>query len=171
MLFRSADVFAAMRPELLMVPSEVVAQETLAHIGAPTLQRFLVGAAQRDEAWNAAAVHRIVDTVGEESPYLWTVTVGPVDAPALARVAERATVTVSDLVRDPEDRTGSLQALVLMRARDGHDLLMPEDEADIRVGDVLLLAATASAQHSLDATLFIDSSASYVLTGDREGAG
>jgi len=167
----NADLFAAMDLDLTMVPSRVVAQEAIAHVGNPRLAQFLGLLATMDDTAAAELTSRIVAASGTGSPDLWLVTLTATQAPALLRAMARMPVTVADLLRDPQDREQSLPALILMQARNDQAWLAPPADADLQAGDVLLVAGTVAAQADQQPILFNDEAASYLLTGRAVPAG
>jgi Trk K+ transport system NAD-binding subunit len=169
---KNADLFEALKVDVLMIPSAVVAEEAIAQIGTPRLQTFLNGAAEQSNEWASALIDRIVATCGHSSPDMWVVHATQDRAPALARVLSRGdvTVTVGDLLRDPLDRETTLSALPLLLVRDDIPTLTPPDDFGLRLGDVVLMAGGPSMESAMEPTLFVDTTATYVLTGTREPA-
>ncbi|MFM8896965.1 MAG: potassium channel family protein, partial [Actinomycetales bacterium] len=161
----NAELFSAMDIDLTMVPSRVVAEESLAHVGTPRLAQFLQLLAGMDDAAAADLTTRIVAASGEGSPELWVVGLGTDQAPALLRAMRAEQVTVGDLVRDPLDREQTLPALTLMLARGDQTWLAPRNELALQPGDVLLFAGTARAQSDQQSIRVDDEATGYVLTG------
>jgi Trk K+ transport system NAD-binding subunit len=167
----NAELFAAMSIDLLLVPTTVVAQEALAHIGAPMLWHFLQLAERRDQAWSAAVVARLVERCGTGSPELWEVALTSADAPAVVRVMQRHPITLGDLLRDPLDRDSAVEVLCLMvDSFDGTDLA-PADDRVLRMGDRLLLAGRPSGRRAMESTLLVDRAAAYCLSDEPAATG
>lgn len=167
----NAPLFEALDLDLLMVPSRVVAQEALAHIGTPQLWRFLQELHQQDDSWASALLDRIVASTGEASPELWLEELTPAGAPALLRQVGDDPVCVGDLLRDPLDRDTQLQAVVLMVRRGDGVALAPSDDYGLLRGDLLLVTGRPAARRALATTLTMDPSATYVLTGEQVASG
>jgi len=161
----NAELFSAMDLDLTMVPSRVVAEEALAHIGTPRLGQFLQLVSGMDDDWAASLTARIVDASGQGSPDLWVVTLTVEQAPALLRAMERSEVTVADLLRDRVDREQVLPAVALMMARGDQAWLSPGGDVPLHVGDTLLFAGTAQAQTGQQSILDNDEATTYVLSG------
>lgn len=164
----NADLFAAMRIDLLMIETDVVVQEAVAHIATPLLWRFLAEAARQDDAWSRALIERLVRRQGRGSPQLWHLDLTPSDAPALARRLQQRpeAVRLGDILRDPADRSLDLQVVALMVLRGNTAHLAPADDVELFPDDRILLAGQAAARHSMESTLALDSSLAYVLNGD-----
>ena len=86
---RNRRLFEAFRPEMTMVPSEIVANECLACLRARHLARFLALAYRRDNDWAADLTERLQPLVGPESPDFWTAILGRRDAPGLVDAMAR----------------------------------------------------------------------------------
>ncbi len=166
----NAELFDAMHVDLRMIPTDVVAQEALAHIGTPLLWQFLRRVPDQPEAWAEQLIARLVDRSGDGSPMLWRVEISVADSPALTRVLATHEVTVGDLLRDPTDRATTLPVTPLLLVRGAETVVTPDDDEPLRLGDLLLLAGLESAQRSVEETLLVDTSAMYVATGLREPA-
>jgi Trk K+ transport system NAD-binding subunit len=163
-------LFEAMRPDLLMVPSDVVAQDAIAHVGTPLLWQFLEQVVQHDEAWAQALLDRLVDRVGHRSPDLFRISLTPHEAPALARVGGPYP-TLGSLMRDPQDRERPLAAVTLLVSRGPDVVVTPDDDLRLEPDDLLLVAGTSAAWRGLETTIQVDSAAGYVLTGRHVPAG
>ena len=157
-------LFAAKNLDLVLVPQDVVAHEVLALLGSPELVRFLHQIPLRSDAWAEAVVARLEARCGPSSLITWQLSL-TADGGATALLSWLASgrARVGDLLRSPRDRDVPLAALALMRIRDGVDHFTPSDDADLREGDVLLLAGLPSARRALDAVLTDEATREYVL--------
>jgi hypothetical protein len=89
------------------------------------------------------------------------------DAPALYPRLSRGGFRLADLLRDPADREETLLAVPLLALREGEALLTPEGDLVLEPGDELLFAGRAAVHREVEATLFIDGVADYLVTGQR----
>ncbi|MCA0331832.1 MAG: NAD-binding protein [Actinobacteria bacterium] len=167
----NAELFDAMGIDLLLVPTTVVAQEALAHIGAPMLWQFLQLASHQGQQWSAALIDRLVERCGTGSPELWEVSLTDADAPAVVRVLQRHPVVLRDLLRDPLDRESTVEVVCLMVDSFDGSVLAPDDDYVLRAGDRLLLAGRPAGRHSMESTLLVDSSAAYCLSDEPAATG
>lgn len=166
---RSNDaLFTTMQVDLRMVPSEVLAEEVLTYVSTPLLWQFLRHVSQQPDTWSRQMIDRLHDVCGPGSPELTRVTLDQVQAPAVTRWMTRQTVTVGDLLRDPEDRDSSLSIVPLLILRDRITIAAPPNETRLHRDDALLLAARPRASAALESTLALDSVASYVFGGRAE---
>ena len=162
-----AALFAAMDVDALLVPTEVVAHDAYARLSTPLLWRFLRELPRQTDEWSASVVDRLVDACGTHLEALWKVRLTPEDAPALYPRLSRGGFRLADLLRDPADREEALLAVPLLALRDGEALLTPEADLVLEPGDELLFAGRAAVHREVEATLFIDGVADYLVTGQR----
>jgi voltage-gated potassium channel len=160
-------LFAAMDLDLVLVPSRAVAQEAYARLSTPLIWRFLEETARRDEAFAVRMLDLLQQRCGARMENLWKIRLVPDEAPALRAWLARGAVTVAHLLRDPDERDDALPLVPLMLLRDGEAVPAPPDDLVLAEGDELLLAGGSAAQRELQATLFSDAAAQYVLTGER----
>ncbi|MFC6236685.1 potassium channel family protein [Longivirga aurantiaca] len=162
----NTELFEAMRIDLLLVPTTVVAQEALAHIGAPMLWHFLESTAHLGQAWASALLDRLLERCGFGSPELWEVAVNATEAPAVERRMAHHHVLLGDLLRDPLDRDTTLDVVCLMVDSYLGTTLAPPDDHRLHAGDRLLLAGRPAARRSMESTLLVDASAAYCLSDE-----
>ena len=159
----SAALFEAMQVDALLVPTEVVAHEVYAQISTPMLWRFIQEMPARGDRWAAELIQRLRRNCGRELPALWKIKLDREQAPALNGWLGGGGVTLSDLLRSPEDRDRRLRAVPLLLLRDGTAVITPDDETVLERDDELLFAGEGSERRELESTMVIDSTAAYVL--------
>lgn len=166
---RSNDaLFAAINVDMRMVPSDVVAEEALTYVSTPLLWQFLRYVSQQPQSWSQAMIDRLLAVCGPGSPELVRVSLDAVQAPAVVRRMDRDAVHLGDLLRDPEDRDSPLAIVPLLVMRDRVIMAAPADQTRLHRDDALLLATRPRASAAMEATLALDSVASYVLAGRTE---
>ena len=159
-------LFAAVAPDVLLVPSEVVAREVLERLSNPHLWQFLQSAKEQSEPWAARVLEELVAHVGEPSPTVWEVCLDEVQAPALCRHLAAGPVTLGQLMASPWARAERLGLLALMLERGQERILVPDEGLELAAGDMLLVAGAAGTQRAWDATLYEDDALAYVLSGE-----
>ncbi len=159
-------LFAALAPDVLLVPSEVVAREVLERLSNPHLWQFLQSAKEQSESWAAQTLHDLVARVGEPSPTVWEVLIDEAQAPALCRHLAAGPVTLGQLMASPWVRSERLGLMALMLERGAERILVPDESLEVAVGDMLLMAGASGTQRAWDATLYEDDSLAYVLSGE-----
>jgi Trk K+ transport system NAD-binding subunit len=168
----SQPLFDAFHPHMVMKPSEIIADECVALLTAPLLDRFLAQVRRQDDAWADEVIHQLRKRVGSRSPRAWSVRVDGDEAPALQRRLRGSArpPLLGDLLRDPRDRRQPLPALALMLVRDGRKMLLPNDDTPLGASDRILFAGRPGARRRMDLALTDESVLGYLCTG-REDAG
>jgi voltage-gated potassium channel len=163
----SAPLFAAMRLDALLVPTEVIAQEVYAQLATPLLWRFVRELSGQDDDWAAGTVDRLRELCGRRLQALWKVQLTPQEAPALHRWLAGGKARLGDLLRDPETREEPLHAVPLLVLRGDQATVAPGPDFLLSDGDEILLAGRAGARRALSTLLFVDSALEYVVSGRR----
>ncbi len=154
--------------DLVMQPAEMMAQKVVALMMSPMLVRFLAHARQQDNEWANVLVSRIIDVTGEEEhPITWRIKITPEGAPALYEMlSEGRQVLLDDLEHDPRYREKRLHVVPLMIERPGEgDLILPEMDEPLRLGDRILFAGLPEAHGSMALLVHNYSALEYVITG------
>lgn len=163
----SAPLFAAMKVDALLVPTEVIAHEVYAQLSTPLLWRFLREMPARGEVWAADLVDRLTGRCGNHLQALWKVRLTPREAPALHGLLGSGRVRLGDLLRNPENRDEPLHAVALVVRRGAEYVLAPDENFLLEPDDEILFAGWPSARRALDTMLLVDAVREYVLTGRR----
>ncbi len=161
----NGPLFTAYDADFTMIPSRIVAQQSIALLTAPLLARFLDRLRQRDEGGCRELVESLQLLNDGRTPHLWEIRLNISEAPAAWHALMHGTAfRLADVLQDPsEERT--LDVVVLMVARDGNDLLLPDTGTLLRAGDQLLIASRRRDRHRLELALQNANELSYVLTG------
>jgi voltage-gated potassium channel len=163
----SAPLFAAMRADTLLVPTQVIAHEVYAQLSTPLLWRFIREMPSHGDAWAAQLVDRLAELGDGQLPLLWKVRLTPREAPALTTWLASGGARLEDFLRNPENRDSPLHATPLLLLRDADATLAPGPDFVLAPGDELLLAGWPAARRALETTLVVDAAREYVLTGRR----
>jgi voltage-gated potassium channel len=163
----NAPLFAAMRVDALLVPTDVVAHDAYAQLSTPLLWRFLLDLRGQDDEWAARVITRLTRACGRRLEELWKVRLTDAEAPALRPWLAGGRLHLGDLLRDPADREQQLPLVPLMVLRDGECTLTPDDGFVLSAGDELLLAGRPAARRQLETTLVVDTLPEYLVTGRR----
>lgn len=165
----NSPLFESVRTSALLVPTQLVAHEVLARIGSPALWRFIREAQHKPDDWAAPLLDRLRWAMGRRLQEIWVMNVDPVESPALVQALGDAEVTLSSLLRDPEDRSQPLEVVPLMIRRGAWQDLAPIDERPLAVGDQILLAGSAAGRRALSGIVNFPQSLQYVTTGEHLG--
>jgi Trk K+ transport system NAD-binding subunit len=165
-------IFAAMRADLTMQRSQIIAHEILALITTPLLSRFLRLARGQAREWAEALVDRLATQIGAIVPDIWAVALTARASPAIhAALAAGTPVRIGDLVRDPRERERDLACIPLLIAREGADRLLPGPEVLLAPGDEVLFCGSWDVPARMGRVCCNQNLLTYVLTGEEPAAG
>lgn len=168
----NGPLFEAFNQEMLMVPSRIVAEEFLARITTPLLNRFLRLIPQHNESECQYLYNRLSSLDPGRNPEVWDLSVGAKLSPALAEYLDAGgRYSVAHLVADPDDRSRRMPIMVLLVRRGNKNIQLPGEDFLIECGDKLLLAGTADSKHHLNQVLRNQNMLTYVLTGQQTNGG
>src|SRR5690606_13934418 len=166
--------------DLVMRPSEIIADECVAQLTSPLLLRFLRHVRRQTDGWADDVIHRLRNASGKRSPATWEVRIDREQAPAVCRHGVDAAgihaadagppaLRLGDLLRDPHDRNGRVEATVLLALRDGRETLLPDDDWTLAEGDELLFAGKETARRFVRIGLHDRGVLDYLVTGREPG--
>lgn len=158
-------LLAALDVDSVFLPTDLVAREALARIIYPNFWRFIEEAVQQDEAWAVRTRDRLVKRCGRRVPQHDVITLSEREAPAVVRWLAGHELTVSDLLRHPDDRSRLLPVVALLVVRDAELILTPQDDTTLSVGDQLLVAGKGEGLADLSDALFSSATTEYVAAG------
>lgn len=165
-------LFQAYGPEFAMVPSHIVAHESIAILTTPLLSHFLAALDRRDEAWCRALAGRLQEIGGDRTPTVWSIRLNASEAPAARQALMHGRpFRLGEILRDANDRSSPLPLSVLLVDRSDRIHLLPEDDFELSAGDHLLLASHLGARRRLELTLQNLNELAYVLDGETRPSG
>ncbi|NWG30223.1 MAG: NAD-binding protein [Rhodocyclaceae bacterium] len=166
-----AELFTALKPEMIMAPAEIIAHAALARLTTPLLPDFLRAAEERGDDWAWALQSRLRIELGSAVPLCWQLSIDANVATALiALITEGREVSLAPLLRDPSDREQRLSCVALALRRDEVDTLLPDASTPLAVGDQILFVGTAKARAEQELIARNRNVLHYLMTG-REEAG
>lgn len=160
-------LFERIRADLVMRPSEIIAEEALARLTTPLLDRFLDEVRGQTDAWADEAIFQLRKLVGTRAPRTWTITLDAQQAPAvLASLrADARPLLLGELLRDPRDRDQRLALRALMVLRAGRQTTLPNSDFALAEGDRILFAGRSEARRHLELGLANGKVLGYLRTG------
>lgn len=161
-------LFEAARAEMTMVSSEIIANQCLALLHTRVMGEFLAIARARDDDWAEDVIQRLRETVGDEAPNFWSVTLTKTESPgmidAMADLPDG--LRLADLSRDISDRDRTATIVPLLIVRGDEKIELPTGDMRIFKGDTILLAGSREAERDLRHILCNANVARYVLQGE-----
>ncbi len=168
----NTDLFKAFHQDLLMVPSRIVAEEFIARITTPLMNRFLRLIPQHNEAQCAEIYDQMASLDPGRHPEVWDLAITSSRAAALWQLVQTGgRFTVGHLRADPFDRGRRLSLMVLLVRRGNKNIQLPPDDFVLAPDDRILLAGSPRAKRRLEVVLHNDNALTYVLTGRESNGG
>lgn len=167
----NTPLFKAFKGDFSMVPSHIVAQESIAILTTPLLAGFLEHLHNRDETWCKQLVERLQGLCDGLTPTVWGIRLNASEAPAAWQaLMHRQAFKLGELLRDGTDRSQPLTAVPLLIERADDYFLLPDDNFHLAAGDQVLMASPLSARRNLELTVRNVNELEYVLWG-RDDSG
>ncbi len=162
----NGELVAAVRANMVMHPSAIIAERIRVQLGTPLLAAFFARAMHEENAWACELASRLSALLGEHVPLVCELTLDEEHATAVLRALEEdETVTLGEVLRDPWDRRRGLRCMVLLVARAGQHHLLPDEDFPLQAGDRLLVTGRDAAFTRLAWNLNHDAALEYVRTG------
>ena len=159
-------LFEAFQGDFSMVPSHVVAQESIAILTTPLLAAFLKHLAERDERWCQRLVEALQNLCDGFAPTVWSIRLNASEAPAARQLLMRNRgIHLSEILRDGTDRDRTLPAIPLLIERAETCFVLPEADFEIAAGDQILFASSLGTRRNIELTLRNMNELDYVICG------
>jgi voltage-gated potassium channel len=171
-LLENQALFDAVRADMVMHPSSIIANRIRSLLAVPLLSRFVGLAFHEQDHSICQLTSRIAGLVDEAVPDVWELTIDPEDAFALDQTLGRnQVVRLEDILRDPRERECKLPVIALMLVRGRSSSLVPSLETGLARGDRLLLCGDTLARDRMKWTLQNQHALNYVTTGESRPQG
>ena len=168
----NTPLFDAFPDDLAMRPSRIVAQEFLARITTPQLSRYLTRLVFLSEE-RSRQLQEELEVVGlGRIPDVWSLPVNERTTPAVAALlAEDRTVTLGDIISDPDDRSAKVIVKPLLVSRLHKNIEQFDDSFEIRKGDEILFAGNITSKRQIEFTTQNINVLEYAVTGKGSSGG
>ena len=162
----NAPLFRKFNADITMQPADVIAHACLEHLVTPLLANFLSQARNQSNAWANQVIGRLVETVGEQVPETWRVTISGELAPTIVNLLGHGkTVTLETLTLDPANRSLQLPLVPLLLVREDQTILLPELSEPLQIGDRILFCGKPDAKSAQPLLMINRKVLSYVMDG------
>lgn len=157
---KNSHLFNAAKYEMLMQRGDIISNTIFAFIRTPMLGDFLrIVSRFKNERANEL-VSKIIGLAEDDVTRLWEISVNEKDSPALYKKLQKQQIRVGDLLKmilDTSNKTEQelrkVPAMPLFMKRDGNNILLPEEDREIKVEDRILMCGTQSAQMNVNSLL------------------
>ncbi len=158
--------FDAANVDLTLQSSLTTARRILKFLISPLIQTLIDYLQSQHQAQAEDLIKRLKENVGDQRPHLWRVNLCPKEAMAVTNyLNEHKLLSLTDLIRDPQDRSRSLNCVPLMIQRDEKCIMLPAHQHGIKVGDEIVLCGTERSERLLAATLNNPYTLHFLTTG------
>lgn len=159
----NAPLFDAYRADFTMIPSRIIAQESIAILTTPLLARFLEQIQHQDEVWSRALVERLQRLCAGQTPSIWDIKINASEAlAAWHSLMHGGQLSLSQILSDDDETRAAVALLV---ARDEQLFILPPESFRLAAGDQLLLASSLATRRALEFTLQNSNEFEYVING------
>ena len=163
--------FQAAKADMVMQPSLVAARRIMLLLKAPLLKPFfkyfLVNQDRADEM--NEVISWVKACVGDKVPLLTSFDITQSNAKVLTRILENDSVQLGDLLKDPRDRTKSLDLVALVvKSGDENIFILPGSDYLVKENDQLLFCGTDLGYRLFLATVNNEYKLYHVRTGLRQ---
>jgi hypothetical protein len=159
--------FNAAAANLIMQPSLVLARHILLFLLMPSLGRLLRYLHSTGVDKVEGLVERSRTILPGGLPVLWSEHIADTSCVVPGCRNRVLEVRLGDVMRDPGDRTASLDAIPLVVSRGGKDFMLPDADFRVQTDDVLLLCGSRRAQRLLWSTVNNPYTLHYLVTGEE----
>jgi Trk K+ transport system NAD-binding subunit len=160
-------VIEAVRANMVMLPSEIIANRIQVLLGSPLQHQFVKLVMHQEEGWACELISRISALVSRHAPDVWEVSFSEHKARALCHYTKNGrSLTLDKLITDPRDRTENLPCIPLLLLRHHDYILLPDGETRIQKDDRMLFCGAGRARYQMEWTLQNENALSYILTGE-----
>ncbi len=160
------EIIAAVKAEMVMHPSAIIADKIRVLLATPMLYEFMSLAYYQEESWACELVSRVSALVNDQVPQIREWALNEPEAGAIHAYLRQGGVTrIGDLIRDPWQRDRRLDVIVLLIQRRNDRLLLPDDDTPLKVDDRLLLCGSRAAFTRMQWTVSHRHTLEYINTG------
>ena len=170
---KNSHLFHSAEYEMLMHRGSIISNTIFAFIRTPMLGDFLriVSRFKNDKA--SELVSQIIGVVEDNEPKLWEFRVTSVESPALYKAIRERKILVGDFLKcanrnaaiENDCTEERLSAMPLFMKRDENNVLLPEEERQIRAGDRFLMCGTQDAHQQMEFIFNNENALEKFLTG------
>ncbi len=164
---QNSDIIEAVDADMVMHPSEVIAEKIRVLLATPMLYEFMSLALHQTDDWACELASRVSALVGDEVPDIREWQIDKPGAGVLQHYLEQGGhFTIAELLRDPWDRSRSMNAIVLLVLRRNDRTPLPDAEMSLKSGDRLLICGNRSAFRRMQWTVSNRHTLDYIKTGE-----
>ena len=156
----------ALEIDSVYIATDLIAREVLARVLTPVFWSFVDHAFGRDEQWAAEVRDHLQQRCGRRTPEREVFVLSAQRAPAIAEWLRRGKpLTLTDLMRRPDDRDAVLPVAALVLLRDGEPRFMPDPATTLALDDQVLLVGKSDGLSQVHEICHYPTTVEYLATG------
>lgn len=160
-------IFEAIKADIVMHPSNIIANNFRVLLGTPLLHEFMSLAKFKDDEWACQLVSRIFAIVDNEVPEVWELEICSDQAHAVYNCMKRGQrIKLGHLLAHPGERLRSLSCIPLFMLRGNKRIMLPTEDIKLKRGDHLLFCGHLNSRNRMGWVLQNEHALRYVLTGE-----
>lgn len=160
-------LFDAIKADIVMRPSSIIATKIGGLLATPLLYAFLGLANQQTREWASEMVKNVSLVVKNEVPEVWELVINDNEALAVFnKLTAHVNVTIDHIFCNSRDRDEKIFAMPLLLQRNGVITLLPDNNTPLQINDRLLLCGRFSARYKMEWALLNEYALDYILYGE-----
>lgn len=157
-------LFDAIKADIVMHPSSIIANKIGGLLATPLLYAFMGLASQQSQKWASEMVKKICLLVKKEVPEVWELVINDDEAHAVFnKLNANKLVTIGHIFSHSKERTENIFAIPLLLQRNGTLTLLPDNDTPLEINDKLLLSGRFSARYNMEWALLNEYALDYIL--------
>ncbi len=162
----NANVAQAIKPNMLMDHSHIIASRILENLTTPLTGHFLRLAREESSEWARILVSRIAGIIDDAVPETWVLSIRKDKMPAVwSELRDFQDVLLGDLMRSVRDHTKSLPCIPLLLQRKRQLMLLPDEGTPLKFGDRILFCGKGRARNRMNLIASTKQKLHYSQTG------
>ncbi|MFT5259531.1 MAG: voltage-gated potassium channel [Saprospiraceae bacterium] len=147
----NANVAQAIKPNMLMDHSHIIASRILENLTTPLTGHFLRLAREESPQWARILISRIAGIIDDAVPETWVLSIRKDKTPAVwSELRDFNDVLVGDLMRSVRDHTKPLPCIPLLLQRKRQLMLLPDEGTPLKFGDRILFCGKSRAKNRMN---------------------
>lgn len=165
-------VSRAIKPDLLMDHSQIIASRILENLTTPLTGHFLRMAREENEQWASVLISRIAGLQTDEVPNTWVLSIRKDKTPAVwDQLRLNQDVLLGDLMRSTRNHLVNLPCIPLLLQRKRKLHLMPDEGMPLKFGDRILFCGRERAHNRMKLICSTPQKLYFSQTGEERSDG
>lgn len=165
-------VSRAIKSDMLMDHSEIIASRILENLTTPLTGHFLRMARDESEQWASILISRLAGILSDQVPNTWVLSIRKDKTPAVwDQLRENQDVLLGDLMRSTANHLVNLPCIPLLLQRKRKLHLMPDEGMPLKFGDRILFCGRERAHNRMKLICATPQKLYFSQTGEERSDG